>query len=123
MEAEGELNSRNVKPNELANQHSEPDAHLQDGVKRNEKVTLSDAEHDDMIYSLIDYTLKFKLTTVIKELMGLLKQTTTQKQYEMAIHICTISNEDTELETYIAGLRDLGIKLSPTLNIKVGNVF
>jgi len=28
LEAEGELHSRNVKPNELANQHSEPDAHL-----------------------------------------------------------------------------------------------
>jgi len=41
----------------------------------------------------------------------------------MAIHICTISNEDTELETYIAGLHALGIKMAPTLNIKVGNIF
>lgn len=42
-------------------------------------MALTDEEHDDIIYSLIDYTLKFKLTNVIKELMGLLKQCTTQK--------------------------------------------
>jgi hypothetical protein len=92
-------------------------------VKRNEKVALTDAEHDDIIYSLIDYTLKFKLTNVIKELMALLKQPTTQKYYEYAIHICTISNEDTELDTYISGLHALGVKLAPQLNIKVGNIF
>lgn len=28
VESEEELNSHNVKPNELANQHTEPDAHL-----------------------------------------------------------------------------------------------
>lgn len=79
MESEADLNSRNVKPNELANQHTEPDAHLYEGVKRSEKVALTDAEHDDIVYSLIDYTLKFKLKNVIQELMGLIKQTNTQK--------------------------------------------
>lgn len=54
MESEADLNSRNVKPNELANQHTEPDAHLYEGVKRSEKVALTDAEHDDIVYSLID---------------------------------------------------------------------
>lgn len=49
METDAELNSRNVKPNELANQHTEPDAHLFEGVKRNEKVALTDAEHDEII--------------------------------------------------------------------------
>ena len=28
VESEEEMNSRNVKPNELVNQHTEPDAHL-----------------------------------------------------------------------------------------------
>jgi len=79
VEAKADLNSRNVKPNELANQHSEPEAHLYEGVKRNEKVVLTDEEHDDIMYSLIDYTRKFKLTNVILELMTLIRQSSTQK--------------------------------------------
>jgi len=42
-------------------------------------VALTDGEHDEIIYSLIDFTFKFKLTNVIKELMGLIKQTNTKK--------------------------------------------
>lgn len=68
-----------MKPNELANHHTEPDAHLKEGVEWNEKVAITDGEHDKIIYSLIDYTFKFKLTNVIKELMGLIKQINTKK--------------------------------------------
>lgn len=55
--------------------------------------------------------------------MGLIKQTNTNKFYEYAIEISTISNDDTELENYSQGLVALGVKIPPQLHIKIGNVF
>jgi len=80
------LNTRNVEPVELTNQHNEPDKHLYDGVTRAEKVSLSDDEFDEIIYSCIDYVYKYNLKKITNSLLNLIKNTNNSKYKEYKIN-------------------------------------